>query len=116
MANEYALKSGFKVFFIILGVIALPIFFMGVPVLWIAFKAYAKTDEHGLEYSWLGTKRIAWSEIAEVNRAPAAGIVGILMNPHSVTTTAGKRLNFPAGTFVGGDQVIAEAKSRAAAK
>lgn len=113
MAQDYALKSGFRVFFIIIGVIALPIFLLGVPVLWIAFKAYAKTDAGGIEYRWLSTKRIPWEELCEVSRAPAAGVLGAMLAPYTLGTVAGKRHNFPSGAFVGGDAAIALAETKA---
>jgi len=115
VAKEYALKSGFKVFFIILGIIAMPIFLLGVPVLMIAFRSYAKSDEEGMEYCWLTTKRISWEELADVKRAHAAGVLGAMMAPHSFATVDGKLSNFPSGTFVGGDELVLLAKSRCVA-
>jgi hypothetical protein len=111
MAHEYRLKTGFKIFFVVLGIIALPIFLAGVPVLLIAFRAYAKTDEKGFEYRWLTVKRVEWADIAEVRRAPAAGLLGALMAPHTVERLDGKPFNFPSGTFTGGGDIVELAKS-----
>ena len=115
MAREYPLRTGFKVFYIILGIVALPIFFLGVPVLIIAFRSYAKTDEEGLEYRTLTTKRIPWSQLQAVSRAPANGILGTLMAPHFLATTDGKRRTLPIGTYSDSDELLRIAKSHAAA-
>ena len=111
MAREYPLRTGFKVFYIILGIVALPLFFLGVPVLIIAFRSYAKIDEEGLEYRTITTKRIPWNQLAEVSRARSKGILGALMAPHSLVTTDGKRSILPVGTFSGGDEILRIAKS-----
>ena len=115
MVREYALKTGFKVFYIIIGIIAMPIFFLGVPVLMIAFCSYAKTDEDGIEYRGLTTKRIQWSQLAEVSRAPASGLLGALMAPHFLATTDGKKATLPIGTYNDGDELLRIAKSHSAA-
>ncbi len=115
MVQEYALKTGFKVFCIIFGVLAMPIFFLGVPMLMIAFRSYAKTDEEGLEYRWLTTKRIRWSQLAQVSRAPSVGIIGAIMAPHFLATTDGKRASLPIGTFTNGDELLRIAKSHSTA-
>lgn len=115
MVREYALKTGFKVFYIIIGIVAMPIFFLGVPVLMIAFRSYAKTDEDGIEYRGITTKRIQWSELTEVSSAPASGLLGALMAPHFLATTDGKRSTLPVGTFRNGDELLRIAKSHSAA-
>lgn len=116
MTNEYRLKTGFKIFFVLLGIIALPIFFAGVPVLLIAFRGYAKTDDKGFEYRWLTVKRVEWADIVQVSRAPAAGLLGALMAPHTVERLDAKPFNFPAGTFAGGDEIVQRAKSHVTAE
>ena len=114
MTQEHSLNTGFKIFFILIGIIALPIFLIGIPVLMIAFRGYAKTDEKGFEYRWLTVKRVEWENLAEVRKAPAAGLLGAMMAPHTFERLDGKPFNFPSGTFSGGKDIIALAQSHVA--
>ena len=111
MNETYALKGGFKTFFWIIGIIAVPIFLLGIPVIMIAMKAYAKVDENGLEYWWLTTKNLPWSELQAVHRAPASGVLGVMLNPQTLTRTNGKKMNIPVGAFEGSDQLLATLQS-----
>lgn len=79
MQNHY-LGSGWKTFYWILGIIALPIFFIGVPVIMIVLKAYVKMDDEKLEYWWLGTKSIPWEGMTVAPASTSSGL-GAMMRP-----------------------------------
>lgn len=109
--QDYQLGAGWKTFFWIIGVIALPIFLLGVPVIMIALKANVTIDDDKLGYWWLGQKEIPWAGMS-VARAPAAGVLGAMMSPLRVTNAEGKGFNLPVGTFNGTEQIIAVLKER----
>jgi hypothetical protein len=98
MRTEYGLNAGFKGFFLIFGGLT-SLILLGIPVLILGLKASAAVGPDGLEWWWLGQKTIPWDEIAEIKRAPAAGVLGAMMAPLSVVRTNGKAANFPSGVF-----------------
>jgi hypothetical protein len=107
MNTEYGLKAGFKWFFLIFGGIT-SLILMGIPVLILGLKASAAVGPDGLQWWWLGQKKIAWDDIAEIKRAPTAGALGGLMAPLSVVRTNGKAANFPVGVFKDSKQIKAQ--------
>ena len=110
--QKYPLKGGFKWGFVIFGLLT-SIVLMGIPVLILGLKAYAATDDDGLEWWWLGKKRVAWTDITQVSRARAAGLVGGLMAPMSISRSSKKGfINFPSGCFQNRDQLMGEIAQR----
>ena len=108
MFQEYGINSGFKVFFIILGIVGLPLFLMGIPILFLAFKAYVKIDEDKLEFWWLGTKTIPWSEIKSINRINSGGLLVAVMHSLRIEKTNGKFANLPVGCFVNKQKILSK--------
>ena len=106
MFQEYGINSGFKVFFILLGIVAIPIFLMGIPILMLAFKAYVKIDEEKLEFWWLGTKTVPWSDVKSIIRNSNGGLLVSLMHSLRIEKTDGKVANLPAGCFVNKSDIL----------
>lgn len=110
--EEFGLGTGWKIFFGIFGVLALPIFGLGLLMFYLLVKGRVQVDAEGVTVAWLGTKRFAWDEVGSFNPAPAAGLLGAMMNPHHIThAVTGKRATLPLGTFENSariKQIIAE--------
>ena len=112
MIKEYRINFGFKLFFILLGLIALPIFLMGILVLMIAFKAYVKIDEEQIIFWWLGTKNILWAEVKNISRNDNGNLLVSIMHSLRIETTDGKIVNFPAGCFVHKTEILVKMEEK----
>ncbi|MGB1013127.1 MAG: hypothetical protein ACPG4T_03250 [Nannocystaceae bacterium] len=112
MENSYGLKTGFKIFFWIFGILTLPLFLIGLFFVWMIFKAYAKVSDEGLEYWWVTTKRLRWDEIGGLHWARPNGLLGSAMRPLQISRTEGKPVILPIGTFVGEQALIKTLQAR----
>lgn len=105
--EEFPISTGWKIFFGILGVVALPIFGLGLLVFYLLIKGRVLIDAEGITVVWLGTKRFAWDEVGSVNPAPASGMIGAAMNPHYIThAVTGKKATLPLGTFTNSGRIM----------
>ena len=110
--ETYELNTGFKVFFWIFGVLTLGLFLVGLVIIILAVKARATVYDDRLEYWWLGLKTIPWEDMTGFQSARSTGgLLGSMMNPHTIIRANGKRMNFPAGTFKRSQELIASIRA-----
>ena len=109
----YPLKTGWKVFFWIFGVLTVPMFFVGVPVVMLALKAELRVTNEGLQWWWLGTRTAPWHGTF-VQKVAGANLLARLMGPLRLQVD-GKNLALPLGTFEGEHEVAQLLRDRAGA-
>lgn len=110
----YPLKSGWKLFFWILGLVALPIVFLGVPILMLAVKAELRVSEKGLQWWWLGTRTAPWGGTF-VQKVQGANTMARMMGPFQLLVD-GKKLALPLWTFEGSEEVAQLLREHAGAE
>jgi hypothetical protein len=103
--QTYGLSGGWKAFFWIFGILATPIFLLGVPVIILALKARVEIDDEAFSFWWLGKKTIPWADMVDVSKAPPANALGAGMQPIFITRADGKKFTFPSGTFENRDAI-----------
>lgn len=106
MFKEYGINTGFKIFLILFGIIALPLFLIGILFFLLAFKAYVKMDEEKLEFWWLGKKTIPWTEITNISRNSNGSLLVAMMHSLRIEKSNGKAANLPAGCFVNKKEIL----------
>ncbi len=116
MEKTFGLKTGMKVMAWIVGIIGLPFFLVGVPMIVLAVRGGITLRDDKVISTWVFRREHAWSDIAKIwwGRR-AGGVVGAIMGrPLMLETKDGKKHGgIMVEAYRGTDEVLAELKKRA---
>ena len=69
-------------------------------------QSITKIDDEKLEFWWLGTKTVPWSDVKSIIRNSNGGLLVSLMHSLRIEKTDGKVANLPAGCFVSKSDIL----------
>ena len=117
MDKTFRTSKGMKVGCWILAVLC-AVFIVTLPgtllMLWIAYGAHVRMTGDRLSIRWIGTREIAWSDIAGFTWAGGAGAVRAALRPlnYRLRSKPGSNANIAVGAFERSDEMLAELTRR----